>query len=115
MTGQQILTIGAIAVALASAGASSCRVKQAQEAAKTARCEAETLRGRLEDVEAENAEMREILARAYEAVNRASEAVEEAAKSHAERIETIDTADPDWLVCPLPDGVRNAFKNGNPD
>lgn len=115
MTGQQILTIGAIVIALASAGASSCKVKQAQEAAKTARGETEALRARLEAVESENAAQREILARAYEAVNRASEAVGEAAKSHAERIETIDSADSDWLVCPLPDGVRNAFKNGNPD
>ena len=115
MTGQQILTVGAIIIALASAGASSCKVKQAQEAANFARSEAEALRARLEAAESENAAQREILARAYEAVNRASEAVGEAAKSHAERIETIDSADSDWLMCPLPDGVRNAFKNGNPD
>lgn len=112
MTGQQILTIGAIAVALATAGASSCSIKQAREAAETARCEAETLRGRLEDVEAENAELREILARAYEAVNRANEAVEEAATDHVERVEKIDHADTDWLMCPLPAGVRDAFRDG---
>lgn len=112
MTGQQILTIGAIVIALASTGASSCKVKQAQEAAKTARSEVETLRGRLEDVEAENAELREILARAHEAVNRASKAVEEAATGHVERVEKIDHADGDWLMCPLPAGVRGAFRDG---
>lgn len=112
MNGMQILTLTAVFIALASAGASSCRIKQAREAAETARCEAETLRGRLEDVEAENAEMREILARAHEAVNRASEAVEEAATGHVERVEKIDHADTDWLMCPLPAGVRDAFRDG---
>ena len=112
MSGMQILTLAAVFVALASAGASSCRVKQAREAAEIARSEAETLRARLEAVEAENAAQREILARAYEAVNRASEAVEEAATGHVERVEKIDHADSDWLMCPLPDGVRDAFRDG---
>ena len=112
MSGMQIITLAAVFVALASAGASSCRVKQAREAAETARGEAENLRARLEAVEAENAVQREILARAYEAVNRASEAVEEAATGHVERIEKIETVDPDWLMCPLPDGVREAFGDG---
>lgn len=112
MSGMQILTLAAVFVALASAGASSCRVKQAREAAEIARSEAETLRARLEAVEAENAAQREILARAYDAVNRASEAVEEAATGHVERVEKIDHADTDWLMCPLPAGVRDAFRDG---
>ena len=113
MSGMQILTLAAVFVALATAGASSCSIKQAREAAETARCEVETMRGRLEDVEAENAELREILARAHEAVNRASKAVEEAATGHVERVEKIDHADTDWLMCPLPDGVRDAFRDGS--
>ena len=113
MSGMQILTLAAVFVALASAGASSCRVKQAREAAEIARSEAETLRARLEAIEAENAAQREILARAYEAVNRASEAVEEAATGHVERVEKIDHADSDWLMCPLPAGVRDAFRDGS--
>lgn len=112
MNGMQIITLAAVFVALATAGASSCRVKQALEAAETARGEAEALRGRLEDAERENAEIREILARAYEAVSRASEAVEEAATGHVERVEKIDHADGDWLMCPLPAGVRDAFRDG---
>lgn len=112
MSGMQILTLAAVFVALASAGASSCRVKQARETAEIARSEAETLRARLEAVEAENAAQREILARAYDAVNRASEAVEEAATGHVERVEKIDHADTDWLMCPLPAGVRDAFRDG---
>jgi hypothetical protein len=112
MSGMQIITLAAIFVALATAGASSCSIKQAREAAETARSEAETLRARLEAVEAENAAQREILARAYDAVNRASEAVEEAATGHVERVEKIDHADGEWLMCPLPDGVCDAFRDG---
>lgn len=112
MNGMQIITLASVFVALVTAGASSCSIKQAREAAETARGEAEALRGRLEDAERENAEMREILARAYEAVNRASKAVEEAATGHVERVEKIDHADTDWLMCPLPAGVRDAFRDG---
>lgn len=113
MNGMQIITLAAVFIALATAGASSCSIKQAREATETARIEAENLRERLEAVEAENAEMREILARAYEAVSRASEAVEEAATGHVERVEKIDHADTDWLMCPLPAGVRDAFRDGS--
>lgn len=112
MTGQQIITVAAIFIALASAGASSCRVKRAEETARIARSEAEDLRARLQDAEKENARMREILARAYDAVNRAGEAVEEAAKGHAERLEKIDRGG-DWLLCPLPDSVRAALCSEN--
>lgn len=113
MRWQQIITLAAIFIALASAGASSCKVKHAEDSARIARDEAEALRVRLQDAEEENARMREILARAYDAVNRAGEAVEEAAKGHAERLEQIDQADDAWLLCPLPDSVRAALCNEN--
>ena len=109
MSVQQIITLAAIFVAVASVGASSCKLKHAEESARIARYEAESLRVQLQDAEAENARMREILARAYDAVNRAGEAVEEAAKGHVERLEKIDHADSDWLMCPLPDSVRAAL------
>ena len=109
MTGQQIITLLAVFVALASAGASSCKVKHAEDAARIARSEADDLRARLQDAEKENARMREILARAYDTVSRANAALEKAANEHVERIEKIDFVDPDWLMCPLPDGVREAF------
>lgn len=113
MNGMQIITLAAIFVALATAGASSCRIKQAREAAEIARGEVEDLRAKLSAVEAENAAQREILARAYDAINRASIAAKEAATDHVERIEKIDHADGDWLMCPLPDGVRDAFAAGS--
>lgn len=112
MNGMQIITLASIFVALATAGASSCSIKQAREAAEIARGEVEDLRARLSAVEAENAAQREILASAYDAINRASLAVEEAETEHAKRIEKIDHADGDWLMCPLPDGVRDAFRDG---
>ena len=113
MSGQQIITLFAVFVALATAGASSCKVKHAVESARIARDEAESLRVQLQDAEDENARMREILARAYDAVNRAGEAVEEAAKGHVERLEQIDQADDAWLLCPLPDSVRAALCSEN--
>lgn len=108
MSWQQIIMLAVTFVALASVGASSCKAKHAEESARIARDEAESLRAQLQDAEDENARIREILARAYDAVNRAGEAVEEAAKGHAERLEKIDQGG-DWLLCPLPDSVRAAL------
>lgn len=109
MSRQQFIALAVALVALASVGALSCMAKHAEEEARIARSEAESLRVQLQDAEEENARMREILARAYDAVNRAGEAVEEAAKGHVERLEQIDQADDDWLLCPLPDSVRAAL------
>ena len=112
MSIKQIVTGIFIAIAIVSVGVSSCQTKRAQEAAKLARSEAETLRARVEAVERENNEIREILARASEAISRAAQAVEEAASDHVERIETIETVDSDWLMCPLPDELRDVFRSG---
>lgn len=109
MTGQEFITLAVTFVAVASVGATSCKLKHAEESARIARDEAESLRVQLQDAEAENARMHEILTRAYDAVNRSNAALEKAAYEHVERIETINAVDPDWLVCPLPDGVREAF------
>lgn len=112
MTHARIIIIILSVIALAVAGVSSCQTKRAQEAAKFARSEAETLRERVEALERENREIREIMARANEAITRANLAVQEAAAGHVERIEKIETVDPDWLMCPLPDGVREVFRDG---
>lgn len=107
MTPSRVIIVILSILSLALVGASSCLIQQA----KIARGEVETMRSRVESLERENVEIREILARAYDAVNRASDAVEEAATGHAERIEKIDHANDDWLICPLPDGVRDAFRD----
>ena len=112
MTPARVIIVILSTLTLAVAGVSSCQTKKAQDAAQLARSEAETLRARVEAVERENREIREIMARANEAIARANLAVTEAAAGHVERIEKIETVDPDWLMCPLPDGVREAFRDG---
>lgn len=112
MTPTRIIIVILSMITLAVAGVSSCQTKRAQEAAKLARSEAETLQARVEALEVENREIREIMARANEAITRANLAVEEAAAGHVERIEKIETVDPDWLMCPLPDELRDMFRDG---
>jgi len=112
MTPARIIIIILSVLTFATAGVSSCQTKRAQEAAKLARSEAESLQARVEALERENSEIREILARANEAISRATMAVEEAAAEHVERTKTIETLDPDWLMCPLPDGLSDVFRNG---
>lgn len=111
MNAARIIIAVLVLAALALAGVSSYQTKRAQEAATLARSEAETLRARVEAVERENNDIREILARANEAISRANEAVKEAASDHVERIEKIETVDPDWLMCPLPDELRDVFRS----
>ena len=112
MTPARIIIVILSMITLAVAGVSSCQTKRAQEAAKLARSEAETLRARVEALEQENAKIREIMARANEAIARANLAVQEAAAGHVERIEKIENVDPDWIMCPLPDELRDVFRDG---
>lgn len=112
MTPARIIIIILSVLTLAVAGVSSCQTKKAQDAAQLARSEAETLRERMEVLERENREIREILARANEAISRATKAVEEAAAEHVERDKKIETVDPDWLMCPLPDELHDLFRDG---
>lgn len=112
MTPARIIIVILSMIALAVAGVSSCQTKKAQDAAQLARSEAETLRARVEAVERENREIREIMARANEAISRANLAVQEAAAGHVERSKKIETVDPDWLMCPLPDELRDLFRDG---
>lgn len=112
MTPARIIIVILSMITLAVAGVSSCQTRRAQEAAKLARSEAETLQARVEALEVENRGIREIMARANEAITRANLAVTEAAAGHVERVEKIETVDPDWLMCPLPDELRDAFRDG---
>lgn len=112
MTPARIIIVILSVIALVVAGVSSCQIKRAQEAAEIARSEAETLQARVEALERENREIREIMARANEAITRATKAVQEAAAAHAERSKKIETVDPDWLMCPLPDELHDMFRDG---
>lgn len=111
MTKTDVTAIVLICVILVimSARVSSCRTKQAQNEARLAQIEAENLKASLNEAEAENARLREILVKTYEALERADKAIEEASKDHEKRLDEIGGVDGDWLLCPLPDGVRSAF------
>ena len=112
MTPARIIIVILSVIALAVAGVSSCQTKRAEEAAKLARGEAETLQARVEALEVENREIREIMARANEAISRVTKAVEEAVAAHVERSKKIEAVDPDWLMCPLPDELHDMFRDG---
>lgn len=111
MTKTEITSIVLICVVfvILLARVSSCQTKQAQNEAKLAQIEAENLKASLNEAEAENARLREILAKTYEALERADKAIEEASRDHEKRLDEIGSVDGSWLQCPLPDGVRSAF------
>lgn len=111
MTKTEITAIVLICVVfvILLARVSSCQMKQAQNEARLAQIEAENLKASLNEAEAENARLREILAKTYEALERADKAIKEASKDHEKRLDEIGGVDGDWLLCPLPNGVRSAF------
>ena len=86
-----------------------CSGRDAQRDIQAARSENATLREALAAAQAENATLREYSMRSHDAILRATVAIQEALGKHDERRQSIDTSDPDWLVCALPDGVRDAF------
>lgn len=63
----------------------------------------------LERSEAENARMRELVSRANQALERTLNQVEKAKEQNDDRKDKIDDAPADWLMCPLPDEVREAL------
>lgn len=85
----------------------------AQEEVNKARIEAETAKVAFETVNGENEKLREMMLKANEAVSRVLNIIEESQVKHEERIQTIenDPAAADWLVCDLPDSVRDAFRD----
>lgn len=57
----------------------------------------------------ENAHLRDMMTRANKALEKMIKRAEEAKANDNKRNEKIDDADPDWLQCPLPDELREAF------
>lgn len=86
-----------------------CSGREAEKAVQEARADASSAREALAAAQAENATLREYSRRADDAVMRAIEAIREASGKHDERVQDIDSVDDSWLVCELPDGVRDAF------
>lgn len=84
--------------------------KRTQEAAEKARIEIETLAREVDSVKAENAAMREIMAKANVAIERAAVAVQDARDKADEREQILIADTPtDWLQCELPTSVQDMF------
>lgn len=69
----------------------------------------EVVEAALRNSEAENQKLRELITRANNALEEGLKQVEEAKKVNDQRMDKIDDAPSDWLQCPLPDDVREAF------
>lgn len=86
-----------------------CSGRDAQRDIQAAQAETSEARAALAAAQAENATLREYTRRSDEAVLRATAAIQEALGKHEGRRKSIDNSSPDWLVCELPSGVRDAF------
>lgn len=111
MTAKQ--TIAIVIYGLACLGLSlviaECSRRGAQRDIQAARAETSAAREALAAAQAENATLREYSTRSHEAVLRATAAIQEALGKHEGRRQSIDNSSPDWLMCELPGGVRDAF------
>lgn len=83
--------------------------KQLQETLQ----EIEITRSEIQVVNEENIKLREAIRKANEIVEKAINDSVEAQDKHEERIHTIenDKESSDWLSCPVPNVVRDAFKD----
>nr|WP_304100243.1 hypothetical protein [Mitsuokella multacida] len=113
MTVPEKQTIAIVLYSLACLGLSfvivECSGRNAQRDIQAAQAETSEARAALAAAQSENATLREYTRRSDEAVLRATAAIQEALGKHEERRKSIDNSSPDWLMCELPSGVRDAF------
>lgn len=113
MTVPEKQTIAIVLYSLACIGLSliivECSGRNAQRDIQAAQDKAEEAQEALAIALAENATLREYTRRSDEAVLRATAAIQEALGKHEEIRKSIDNSSPDWLMCELPGGVRDAF------
>lgn len=113
MTAPEKQTIAIALYSLACLGLSfviaECSGRNAQRDIQAAQAETSEARAALAAARAENATLREYTRRSDEAVLRATAAIQEALGKHDKRRQGIDNSSPDWLMCELPSGVRDAF------
>lgn len=81
------------------------------EAYKRSKLEDEVQRNHAEidRLENDNRTLQTAIQRSNDALLKAGEAVERAINANDKRTEILDDVNVDWLLCPLPDGVREAF------
>ena len=106
-------TIAIVIYSLACLGLSfvivECSGRNAQRDIQAAQDKASEAQEALAVALAENATLREYTRRSDEAVLRATAAIQKALGKHEEIRKSIDNSSPDWLMCELPGGVRDAF------
>lgn len=106
-------TIAIVIYSLACLGLSfaivECSGRNARRDIQAAKSETIEARAALSVALAENAKLREYTRRSDEAVLRATAAIQEALGKHEKIRQSIDNSSPDWLMCELPGGVRDAF------
>ena len=113
MTVPEKQTIAIVIYSLVCLGLSliivECSVRDAQRDIQAAQAETSEARAELAAALAENATLREYTRRSDEAVLQATAAIQEALGKHEGIRQSIDNSSPDWLMCELPGGVRDAF------
>lgn len=87
----------------------SCKVSTLKKEVDTYKKRAEMLNDSLDIATDENNRLRDMMARANDALEKMVKEVEAAKDDYDRRNEKIYDADIDWLMCPLPDEVREAF------
>lgn len=85
------------------------KINSLKDEINTYKNKAEGIEIALRNSEDENKRLRELIVRANNALDEGLKQIEEAKKRYDERNEKIDDAPTDWLQCPLPDEVREAF------
>ena len=85
------------------------RIKSANAEIEKLQSKCAELEEALAESEQENIHLRDMMELANKALETAVEKLEKGKHEYDERNQQIDNADDDWLMCPLPDDVRNAF------
>lgn len=87
------------------------RIKNAQSEIEKLQTECAELKEALAESERENTHLRDMMELANKALETAVEKLEQGKHEYDERNQQIDNADNDWLMCPLPDDVRDSFSD----
>lgn len=104
------IIIYGIVCMLLTIGLFSWSEKRTRERLEIERQEMDRMSNELQAVQAENAAMREILAKANTAVEHAAVVVQEAKEKADERENILVNDTPsDWLMCELPSSVQDMF------
>lgn len=87
-----------------------CSSERAQKQVDESRAEVERAHVELEALKAENCTLKTVIERADKAVEVQVETVQQAQEENNERIEMLNDAPSDWLMCELPDSVQDMFR-----